>query len=175
MKGFHREQLKSVSQLHRQCGATVIKALVLIPFALILLVALVFAFYEGRKAYWDYRVREMCEEDGGIKVYENSAAPERYMQNNVAIRIPFEVHAAETDEYFIRITRIPILKGSLSVGKHVTQIIRARDEKIMAELTAYGRGGGDFPTFAHPSYVSCPTVGNPVDEMIRQVFSHNKR
>lgn len=166
---------KYVFWIQRQRGAGMIKALVLTPLVFVLMAVLVFAFYEGRKAYWDYRVREMCEKDGGIKVYENAELPEMYMKNNDVIRIPFEANATEIDEYFIRTTREPIVEGNLSVGKHLTQIIRARDRKIMAESITYGRGGGDFPTFAHPSYMSCLTNGNSFDSMIHQVFNSDKR
>lgn len=159
-----------VPAIRRMCGASAIKMLLLIPAALVLLLVLAFAFFEGRKAYWDYRVREMCVKDGGVKVYERVTLPQRYVNRDGIIRIPFEPHATLNDEYFIRTIRTPIVDGYLSVGRHQTQLVRATDKRLLAEVVSYGRGGGDFPTFAHPSYVSCQTSVNSIDSMNQQVF-----
>lgn len=40
----------------------------MIPVALISLLVLAIGFYEGRKAYWDSKVREMCAKDGGVQI-----------------------------------------------------------------------------------------------------------
>lgn len=50
---------------HRMRGVSVLKILLFIPLTLVLILLLALAFFEGRKAYWDYRVREMCAKDGG--------------------------------------------------------------------------------------------------------------
>ena len=58
-------------KLGKQClGMGLIGWVITIPLTLILLLILVVGFYEGRKAYWDHKVTEMCEKDGGIKIYE---------------------------------------------------------------------------------------------------------
>lgn len=162
-------------KMSRQRGACVIKVLVLILLGLVILVALVLAFYEGRKAYWDYRVGAMCEQDGGVRIYEVADLPKKYVSHDGQIRIPFEVHATENDEYFIRRKRTPIVNEHISVGKHQTQLIRSEDGKVLGELTTYGRGGGDFPTFAHPSSILCPKNGNLFDLMVQGVFINNTR
>ena len=59
-----------LAPVRRMRGASTVKLLVLIPVALVLLLLLVVGFFEGRKAYWDSQVREMCEKDGGVKVFE---------------------------------------------------------------------------------------------------------
>lgn len=46
-------------------GLGLIGWIVAVPLGLISLLILVIGFYEGRKAYWDSKVREMCEKDGG--------------------------------------------------------------------------------------------------------------
>jgi hypothetical protein len=39
--------------------------------ALVVLLLLAVGFFEGRKAYWDYQVRGMCEKDGGARIHEH--------------------------------------------------------------------------------------------------------
>ncbi|MEO1768095.1 hypothetical protein, partial [Thiobacter aerophilum] len=46
-------------------GSSLVKKLLFIPLAFVVLLLLAISFFEGRKAYWDYQVRKMCEKDGG--------------------------------------------------------------------------------------------------------------
>jgi len=39
----------------------------MIPVLIIVVLILAKGFFEGRKAYWDHKVRQMCEIDGGNK------------------------------------------------------------------------------------------------------------
>ena len=66
----YRDGFNTVTQRHRERGASVIRVLALILLAFEVVHALVFAFYEGRKGYWDHRVQQMCEEDGGTRIFE---------------------------------------------------------------------------------------------------------
>jgi hypothetical protein len=106
-------------------GAGFVKVLLIIPGVLILLVLLAMGFFEGRKAYWDYQVRGMCEKDGGVKVYERAPLPQKYFDRDGHIRIPFDAHATAGDEYFLRTIRTSIVDGHLSVVKHQTQLFRS--------------------------------------------------
>lgn len=51
----------------RMLGLGIVKATLSV---LLLLIVALGAFFEGRKAYLDYQVRELCAKDGGVKVYE---------------------------------------------------------------------------------------------------------
>ena len=62
---------KPAKPFHRMRGVSVLKMLLFIPLALVLMLILAVAFFEGRKAYWDYRVREMCAKDGGGKLSQH--------------------------------------------------------------------------------------------------------
>ena len=151
-------------------GASVIKMLLVIPVALVLLLALVFAFFEGRKAYWDYRVREMCAKDGGIRVYERVLIPSRYLDQDRNIKIPaanmdpsrkpFAWEAKSDDLFYYVWTHKAIVEGYLAAGRDDIKIIRATDKKVLGEAVIFGRSGGDFPTFAYPSSFRCPAHQN---------------
>lgn len=166
-KYFH---LLKLYRLNNIKGISSIKVLLFLFVTLALFLLATIGYIEGRKVYWDRRVDNMCQEDGGVKIYERATLPSKYITNEGIVRIPFESHATQEDEYYLRIIRTPIVSGYLSVGKHQTQVIRTKDMKILAEVVSYGRGGGDIPTFSHPSYHSCKTDNNPIDSMIQQVF-----
>lgn len=169
----------------RMRGAGLVKVIALIPVVLVLLLALVFAFFEGRKAYWDYRVKEMCERDGGIVVYEKVSIPDKYVDKNGIIRIPQKLpvsgrrqgfEAEATDLFYYEWIDEPIRTGSLAVGRHTLNIIRSTDKKILGSMIIYSRSGGDLPTFAHPSSFSCPDPKARQDPL-NMVFvkEHNAR
>ncbi len=146
--------------------------LILIPVGFVLMVISVIVFYEGRKAYWDYQVDKMCEKDGGVHVYIEQKLPLAYVSDSGLVKIPFEVKSTIDDLYFIRIVKNKILEGYLSVGSYKTQIIRRKDDIIIAEVISYGRGGGDFLSFAHPSYKSCNTDLNTIELMYQEAFEY---
>lgn len=142
----------------RQRGASVIKALFLIPVGLVILLALVLAYYEGRKAYWDYQVQEMCEKDGGIKVYKTIGLPadkfNEWGQPN--FYKPANGKNALGDEYiFISGTQY-YRKGNPQVARYYVQVVQRRDGEVLGESISYGRGGGDMPTPSYGSSYHCP-------------------
>lgn len=150
-------------------GASLVKKLLLIPVAFVVLLLLAIGFFEGRKAYWDYRVRGMCEKDGGTRVFERVATPPKYVDKDGFIRIPakpsipdqpLHFETKPTDLFYYETIDEPIVSGYLAVGKHTFNVVRASDRKILTTMIVYSRSGGDFPTFAHPSSFSCPDPKN---------------
>lgn len=59
-----------VLRAHHQKGFSAIAWLLATPAFLIAGLIAAVIFYEGRKAYWDAQVKEMCVKDGGIRVHE---------------------------------------------------------------------------------------------------------
>ncbi len=57
-------------RFHRSAQSGAIKLWMLIVLFLAFAPLLTLGFYEGRKAYWDAKVREMCAKDGGVKINE---------------------------------------------------------------------------------------------------------
>jgi len=155
-------------KLSKKCtGLGLIGWIILIPFIFIGLIILIFIGCEINKAYWDHKVKEMCEEDGGIKVYERVPVPERYVDKDGLIRIPTLSRdptrkpfgwEAKPDDLFYRIVDYKhIVEGFLSVRRSSIKLIRSTDKKVLGESVSYGRGGGDFPTgLFHGSSYICP-------------------
>ncbi|MEZ5617336.1 MAG: hypothetical protein R3E40_03540 [Rhodocyclaceae bacterium] len=145
----------------RNCmrGAGLIKTLLLIPVVLVLLLLLAVAFFEGRKAYWDYRVQVMCEKDGGVYVVQQihlSADDYRRLGGELGeIPIPERRSAPTKAEYVSDTDRRVIREGNPSVWRTEATIRSVANDKTIARYINYSRRGGDFPTFAHPSSYSC--------------------
>lgn len=137
-----------------------IKALLLIPASLVLALIAFVAHHEWLKASLDAQIREMCEKDGGIKVYETVTLPaERFDSfGNIGVR---NIHNANpNDEYYFKSNDIHLRFGNPALFRSVTQIIRRSDEKVLGESIRYGRGGGDIPGPWHPSTFDCPSIKN---------------
>jgi len=153
--------------------------------ALILIPVLVGIFFEGRKVIWDNRVRELCEKEGGVWVYENAQLPQQYFDRDGLVRIPSKsknpdhplaFEAKPSDPYYYEWIDEPVVEGYLAVGKHTLNVYRAIDNKVLGRMIVFSRSGGDIPTFAHPSSFSCPEPNNRPD-LLRMIFSNdqNKR
>ena len=144
----------------QQRGLSLIGWLLIIPLVLIGLLILAIGFYEGRKAYWDYRVREMCEKDGGVRISEQII-----VSPTQATLIPKvgeffgvmpEALAKPEEPAFSRIQRSVIHEYNPSVIRHQEELIRRADQRVVGVVVTYGRGGGDFPSPSHPSSYQCP-------------------
>jgi hypothetical protein len=71
-----------------------------------------------------------------------------------------EALAGPEEPAFIRVQITQIRSGNPSVVREKQEIIRRSDGQIVGQVVRYGRGGGDFSSFAHPSTFSCPEYIN---------------
>lgn len=140
----------------------------------IMILAGCMGWFPGSKAYWDTKVKEMCEKDGGAQVYERVDLSSNDYQilggTNGVIPVPLE-GSERVGPYFARTTTIKIHDGSPEVTKHTTEIVRRSDGKVLGRNIIYSRIGGDFPDLiSHPSYFSCNDVASVRTDIERQVF-----
>lgn len=152
---------------------------------LILLAIGYFIFCEARKAYWDRQVKEMCEKDGGIKIYEHVSLSQfsRYVDRDGNVRIPLKtterlsgafLWEAKPDDIFYRESHLELIRSKdPTVGKSHIKVIRKVDKKLLGEGLFYGRSGGDFPSFAFPSSFTCPPDKGDAT-LIKAIFTVNK-
>jgi len=99
---------------------------------------------EGRKMYWDFRVWQMCQEDGGVTVYETVELPAE-LYNYYADRnwiIPDKTRLASSDKYYCEDYVFYYHKDDPQVTRKVSRIVRRGDGEILGEFVRYGRGGG---------------------------------
>ena len=154
-------------------GFSVLGWLLMIPVGIIVLLVLVFGFYEGRKAYWDSEVKTMCEKDGGVAI-----AHRIKLTSDQAIHLPrvngrlsvgSEALAGPATPVFSRLQQRTLREGNPTIVRYEEEIILRADNRVVARAVIYGRSGGDFPSFAHPSRYSCPELSRVYTE-ISEIF-----
>jgi len=129
-------------------------------FAPIVLIGLGVLGTELNKAYWDSKVKALCEKEGGVTVFEKmeisiSDYPDIKLSSNNQLIMPSERNAKPEDPFFYRYRMDYLHRGFVDVVRHEQSIIRGQDRKVLSTHISFGRGGGDFPTGFHPSHYSC--------------------
>jgi hypothetical protein len=128
-------------------------------------------FCEGRKAYWDKQVEEMCRKDGGITIYQNEKlTPEEYVRlggSDHGFAIPNKNDKTSAFPY-VREERDEKLRAQdPEVVRKETFIKRRNDDKALAKLVVYWRRGGDFIAIDAESSFICP---RPSGDQTKQIF-----
>lgn len=144
--------------IRKQTGLGLIGWAISLPIILIIIVAV---FYEGRKAFWDYRVYKMCEEDGGLKIYEKviMRPPEYdlYINEFGNFTIPREDKSSFNMKVYSKEESKYIKKDHPKILRNRMVIIRKEDNEVLGERIIYSRIGGDIPTgISHSSHYRCP-------------------
>lgn len=143
-----------------QSGFSTLTWLLAIPAFLIAGLIAAVIFYEGRKAYWDAQVKEMCAKDGGVTIYEqialSKAEYDRLGGQGGIVPVPSERQSSIQSPFASKRIEKTINEGNPKVYRVDNLFIRDSDQKVMALSVRYARTGGDFPSFAHPSSLLCP-------------------
>ena len=143
-----------------------------IVLAMLVLIGIGVTSCEVNKAYWDRQVRELCELDGGVVVYErveqsdeeNGRNEERFLQ------VPFEWESSKSPYFMVSREREVLNKYPL-VWRDEVDLVQRKDNSIVAQKTSYVRRGGDFPTgFTATSHFSCSEVESINLDLIGSAF-----
>jgi len=156
-------------------GYGVAQWLLAIPAAIIVAVVITVVFFEGRKAYWDSKVREFCRKEGGVTVYERvPLSVEEFRKlggDHGPLPIPSESTASKDSPYISKQSRIDIREKDPEVIRGEWLIERRSDGKVLARLVYFSRIGGDNPlSFGHPTVFSCRNIPGFRSDIERQVF-----
>jgi hypothetical protein len=142
-------------------GVSSVKILLLILMLFVLLFLVVVGFFEGRKMYWDNKVKTMCEKDGGVEVYQKIRIP--YSKYKLlpkvygSISIPPKSHVTDSSIVYSVINETIVHKWNPTVVRREHLIKNAKKDKIIGKIVTYSRIGGDFPTgIGHQSSFACP-------------------
>ncbi|WP_147435825.1 hypothetical protein [Sulfurisoma sediminicola] len=123
-------------------------------------------------------MEELCKKDGGVKVYETVMLPPE-MFDQWGDPFPgwrgrkLEDRLGPDYRYIMEITDLKkgdAFKGEGELRRFSVRINRRADNKLMGEAISYGRSGGDFIAFAHPTSKSCPADQSESD-LIRSLFA----
>jgi hypothetical protein len=140
----------------------------MVPGVIIALLLLAAGYYEGRKAYWDYRVRQMCE-----KVHVSNEQIEHHVLPISGGRLSVATKAqARPDAPIFAVERTSTFRGvDPAVRRTESLIVRRSDETVVAKIVRYVRSGGDLPTgIAEGTTYICPDPREIARTMGEQLF-----
>lgn len=128
-------------------------------------------YVPGRQDYWDTKVKEMCEKDGGVTVYERiQLSREEYKRLGGiegSIPLPNEDRSTSDNPYFRRVIDTKIREANPEVMRSETLVVRRSDGKLLGRSVRYWRRGGDAPTgLGHESSIICPERA----DLTKQIF-----
>ncbi len=126
----------------------------------------------------DRRMAELCRKDGGVKVYETVVLPPESFDHSGNPYPGWPTRPQEErlgPEYRYIVERVALkagdaLKGEGELRRTVERIYRRADNKLMGESVSYGRSGGDFFPFGHPTSNHCPVYETASETLIMSVF-----
>jgi hypothetical protein len=150
---------------------TLIKAIAAVVLAPIVMLVAGIGGCEATKAYYDWRVRQMCEKDGGATVIDRISIGPETLEKMKGVAggalIPHESERKTEIPVYWRSDARTIRDGYLSVSRTELIAIRRSDGKVLGKAVYYGRTGGDFPfTASEPSHFQCPQAA----ELERKLF-----
>lgn len=144
--------------------------------AFLLLVIFLSACATPSQVYWDHKVKELCEKDGGVTVYEKvELTKEEYERNdgkNGVIRVMPEDTSLSKHDYAWRSIDTVLHESNPEVWRTEYTTYRKSDKKELGKWVTYSRRGGDMPTgISHPSSFSCGDISGFKSDVIEQIFS----
>ena len=134
-------------------------------------------YVPGRQSYWDAQVKEMCEKDGGVTIFERIRMSKADIDRRI---LPMtadgklgialkELAHSDAPVYAERKTTY-LRESNPQVGRVEWIAIRRSDQVVVARWISYGRFGGDLPTgLAHDSSFGCP-VPRKITSDLQQLF-----
>jgi len=140
----------------------------------IIVLPLITACVTPQKILADAKVRELCEKDGGITVYETVTLPAERFEGSGSIYIPPKRLAKPDDAYYYERTTHYEKKGNPEMWRSHTKVYRRSDEKLLGEAISYARRGGDIPGPWHPSSFRCPENAG-LNDLNKQIFIKEQR
>lgn len=142
-------------------------------------------FLTGCEKYaLDWQMKELCEKDGGVVVYEVvTLPPQEFNKEGIPLyrywldpkllgtsqRLGPDYRYVKSHQF---IKSGDPLKGEGRLTRYVLEIYRTRDGRLLGKSISYGRSGGDFIVFGHPSNAGCP---NPEPQLLLSLFQRGEK
>jgi len=110
----------------------------------------------------DALMEELCQKDGGIKIYERVILP-KHLFNQYGTPLVFKGWDRLNEGYQFTWDTERIKKDKPTLTRYVYSVKRNEDKKLLGEYVVYMRIGGDLIWRPGPdSSKSCPTKANEI-------------
>lgn len=121
------------------------------------------------QAYWDAKVKELCEKDGGVTVFERVELTKYEYEH---LNIQFEKFGKTDNLYYRESLEKIVINENPRVWKGGQKIIRRTDGKVLGTQISYGRRGGDIPTgISEESHFGCEDIKSINLDIDKSIFS----
>jgi hypothetical protein len=116
----------------------------------------------GRKAYWDDRIKELCEKEGHVEILEKviltKTQAEQMPRTNGQIALLMKSRQTVDQPVYAEVVSTRNLRESNPrVWRDEMVAVRSSDKKVVARWVEYARTGGDLATgLFHDSSFGCP-------------------
>ncbi len=144
-------------------GFSILGWVLTIPAIAVVLLILAVGLFEGRKLYWDNKVKELCGKDGGVRIFEqiriSKADTKLLAHNDGKIAVPVKELASLNAPVYSESTTVRLREWNPEVRRTEATVVRRADQKIIARWVYYSRNGGDFPSgIGHQTSLGCPEL-----------------
>lgn len=118
------------------------------------------SYFPGEKAYWDSKIKEMCERDGGVVIYQKiriaKSAYDKLPRVGSYVGVPPRSLARHTDVLVVDEATTVLNNANPRVWRTEQLVTRVSDGTLIAKVVRYSRVGGDVPSPSHSSHFACP-------------------
>jgi len=155
-------------------GAVSLTAMKVILAPLALILGGCMGYVPGQQSYWDSRVRELCNTDGGVRILQRVSISRDAIQRGVVPRYadgrlgvaPKELAHPEAPVYSVSEITYVRKESNPQVWRTENVVRRTLDNSVVARWVIYTRAGGDLPTgISHGSSLICPELDTIVTDL----------
>ena len=132
----------------------------------------------GKQAYWDAQLKEMCQRDGGLTVYQRVPVSKDQISRRVLPmtrdgRLGFALRdLAHPDAPVYSVEKITTLRDSDPIVRRTeSAIVRRSDQVVVGRWIRYARVGGDLPTgLSEGTSFVCPDMQQLTSDVHNRLF-----
>src|SRR5882762_5305148 len=126
----------------------------------------------GEKAYWDAQIKQKCEKDGHVQIFERVQLSRQQVtamsRSDGKVILRMQLGSKPLDEpVYARVEKETYLNpNSPEVRRTDVVAVRQSDQKVVARWIEYSRVGGDPAIgLAHHSSFHCPDPSQILSEL----------
>ena len=138
--------------------------------AILGLLVIAVIYFLGEKAYWDDKVKEMCEKDGGVIILNKLQVSKKESEllpraGENKLGVAFKEMAEPNAPAYAELNQTQINSGNPNVVREEVIVKRRTDGAVVAKWIMYTRSGGDIPSYGHPTSFRCPEIEKLMDDL----------
>ena len=96
----------------------------------------------------DWKIDQLCKQDGGVKVFEKDVAPKEFLWPNGRVNVGELGRAKPGQQYFIVRQSIAIQSGQPTIYRIEEQLLRTSDKKHLGTAVTYIRPVDDLGPYS---------------------------